>query len=150
MVWPDNGILCSSWRYICGPWFNIKMPPYQYKKFHFGDRADVSSSYLHNGISYTGKWTSLYWINPLVVSLHTINPQLKLKFHKTSFACNHFLIPSNHWIKFSAVNSIHSIMICAKLWIDQDMWVVHWSLGVDKKFHPTLSNGYTRPCWDYS
>ena len=82
--WPEAGTII-----VTGPY--LKMPPYQHKKFHFGDRADVRSSYLHNGISYTGKWTSLYWI-----SLHTINPPLKLKFHKTSFACNNFLIPSNH------------------------------------------------------
>ena len=45
-----------------GPWFNIKMPSYQYRKSHCGDKTVVRSSYLHNGISYTGKMSSLYWI----------------------------------------------------------------------------------------
>ena len=45
-----------------GPWFNIKMSSYQYKKSHYGDKTVVRSSYLHNGISYTGKLSSLYWI----------------------------------------------------------------------------------------
>ena len=45
-----------------GPWFNIKMSSYWYRKFHCGDKTVVRSSYLHNGISYTGKMTSLYWI----------------------------------------------------------------------------------------
>ena len=45
-----------------GPWFNIKMTSYQYRKFHCGDKTVIRSSYLHNGISYTGKTTSLYWI----------------------------------------------------------------------------------------
>ena len=45
-----------------GPWFNIKMPSYQYRKSHCGDKMVVRSSHLHNGISYTGKTTSLYWI----------------------------------------------------------------------------------------
>ena len=45
-----------------GPWFNIKMSSYQYRKSHCGDKTVVRSSYLHNGISYTGKTTSLYWI----------------------------------------------------------------------------------------
>ena len=37
----------------------------QYRKSHFGDKMVAKSSYLHNGISYTGKITSLYWIDPL-------------------------------------------------------------------------------------
>ena len=40
--------------------FNIKMPSYQYRKSHCGDKTVVRSSYLHNGISYTGKMTFLY------------------------------------------------------------------------------------------
>ena len=45
-----------------GPWFNIKMSPYRYRKSHCGDKTVIRSSYLHNGISYTGKMSSLYWI----------------------------------------------------------------------------------------
>ena len=45
-----------------GGWFNIKMPSYQYRKSHCGDKTILRPSYLHNGISYTGKMTSLYWI----------------------------------------------------------------------------------------
>ena len=44
---------------------NIKMPSYQYRKSHCGDKTVVRSSYLHNGISYTGKMASLYWIGAL-------------------------------------------------------------------------------------
>ena len=40
-----------------GPWFNIKLSSYQYRKSHCGDKTVVRSSYLHNGISYTGKMT---------------------------------------------------------------------------------------------
>ena len=59
-----------SFIYFCwmsnrpGPWFNIKMSSYQYRKSHCGDKTVVRSSYLHNGISYTGKMTSLYWFSP--------------------------------------------------------------------------------------
>ena len=42
--------------------FNIKMSSYRYRKSHYGDKTVVRSSYLHNGISYTGKTVSLYWI----------------------------------------------------------------------------------------
>ena len=41
-----------------GPRFNKN----RYGKSHCGDKTAVRSSYLHNGISYTGKMTSLYWI----------------------------------------------------------------------------------------
>ena len=51
-----------------GPWFKIKIPSYQYRKSHCGDKTVVRSSYLHNGISYTGKMTSLYWIRVQVIA----------------------------------------------------------------------------------
>ena len=52
-----------------GPWFNIKMSSYQNRKSHCGDKTILQPSYLHNGISYIGKMTSLYWISPLVLQL---------------------------------------------------------------------------------
>ena len=51
-----------------GPWSNIKMTSYQYRKFHCGDKTIWRPSYLHNGISDTGKTTSLYWIRALEYS----------------------------------------------------------------------------------
>ena len=47
-----------------GPWFNIKTSSIQYRKSHCGDVTVVRLSHLHNGISYTGKMSSLYWIGP--------------------------------------------------------------------------------------
>ena len=41
---------------------NIKMSSYQYRKSHCGDKTIWWPSYLYNGISYTGKIKSLYWI----------------------------------------------------------------------------------------
>ena len=49
-----------------GHQFNIKMTSYQYRKSHCGDKTILRPSHLHNGISYTGKMTSLYWIGDLV------------------------------------------------------------------------------------
>ena len=43
-------------------WFNIKMPSYQYRKSHCGDKTVRRPSYLHNGISYTGK-TNIFVLN---------------------------------------------------------------------------------------
>ena len=39
-----------------------KMLSYQDRKSHCGDKTILRPSYLHNGISYTGKMISLYWI----------------------------------------------------------------------------------------
>ena len=44
------------------------MSSYQYRKSHYGDKTILRPSYLHNGISYTGKMTSLYWIGTLMFS----------------------------------------------------------------------------------
>ena len=62
-----------------GPWFNIKMLSYQYRKSHCGDKTVVRSSYLHNGISYTGKMTSLYWIRAHVLFWHIRPAPWRLK-----------------------------------------------------------------------
>ena len=54
----------NTLRRVPGGWFNIKMTSYQYRKSHCGDKTILRPSYLHNGISYTGKMASLYWISP--------------------------------------------------------------------------------------
>ena len=48
---------------------SIKMQSHQYVKSHFGDRTILWLPYLHNGISYTGNMTSLYWIRALICCL---------------------------------------------------------------------------------
>ena len=50
-----------------GPWFNIKMSSYQYRKSHCGDKRMLRPSYLHNEISYTGKTACLHWIRPQIL-----------------------------------------------------------------------------------
>ena len=80
---------CFRWNHLClicwlskytGPWFNIKMTSYQYKKSHCGDKTILRPSYLHNGISYTGKTTSLYWIGAQMLIWRTFGlDQVKSK-----------------------------------------------------------------------
>ena len=80
MTWLRSFFLFT--RCVCvrspGPWFNIKMSSYLYRKSHCGDKTVVRSSYLHNGISYTGKMSSLYWSGALTASqsrlFHSLNP----------------------------------------------------------------------------
>ena len=83
MVLTDDSVLISLWLHRSDteqPWpcFNIKMASYQYtgktlyRKFHCGDNMVVRSSYLHNGNSYTGKMSFLYWDTPLEASFQTL------------------------------------------------------------------------------
>ena len=46
---------------------------YQYRKSHCGDKTILRPSYLHNGISYTGKTTSLHWIRAHVLFSRKLN-----------------------------------------------------------------------------
>ena len=48
------------------------MSSYQYRKSHCGDKTVLRSSYLHNGISYTGKMSSLYWIGAQVLAYNLV------------------------------------------------------------------------------
>ena len=59
----------QSWRSSrTGPWFSIKITSYRYRKSHCGDKTVIRSSYLYNGISFTGKTVSLYWIRAQITS----------------------------------------------------------------------------------
>ena len=60
------------WKMFCepGPRFNIKTSSYQYRKSHCGDKTILRPSYLHNGVSYNGNTTSLYWIRAMALTMH--------------------------------------------------------------------------------
>ena len=62
----DSSMLPKAFAPEAGGWFNIKTPSYQYRKSHCGDKTILRPSYLHNGISFTGKMASLYWIRAQV------------------------------------------------------------------------------------
>ena len=81
VIWRAKAQACKGkgtgvQRYWPGGWFSIKMSSYQYRKSHCGDKTILRPSYLHNGISYTGKMTSLYWIRALVEQCCTILSQV--------------------------------------------------------------------------
>ena len=73
-----------------GPWFNIMMSCYQYRKSHCWDKTIVRSSYFHNGIAYTGKMASLYWTNPLMLNEFFI--------HCTYYILGEFGDKNSSWI----------------------------------------------------
>ena len=67
--WPSTAWVYSEQETENGPraQFSIRMTSYQYMKSHCGDKTILRPAYLHNGISYTGKTTSLYWIGTQVI-----------------------------------------------------------------------------------
>ena len=64
-----------------GPWFNIKMSSYQYRKSHCWDKMVIRSSYLHSGIFFTGKLGFSYWIRARSskIMMKTITSQENLR-----------------------------------------------------------------------
>ena len=67
-------------RYRSGPWFNIKMPPYQYREHNYEDKMIVRLSYLNSGVLYTDKTISLYWTGALSIlsqwTVHTLSSRV--------------------------------------------------------------------------
>ena len=80
------------------------MSYYQYRKPHGGDKTILRPSYLHNGISYTGKTTSLYWFRAQVVSLVTRDEHWNM------------VLPINHncTLKYIPLN-MHTGLLCLAL-----------------------------------
>ena len=74
----DLTIRCiiRDWNEALGP----DSTSYQYKKSHCGDKTIWRPSYLHNGISCTGKMTSLYWIRALMTRRSYKSVILRLHF----------------------------------------------------------------------
>ena len=73
----------------------------QYRKSHCGDKTILRPSYLHNGISYTGKMSSLYWIRALVtyVSIVRISTPKRrcLRCKYSPWCCNSMINKIQHW-----------------------------------------------------
>ena len=69
-------IITLEQKWAAGGWFKIKMPSYHFRKSHCGDKTILWPSYLHNGISYIGKMTSLYWIRVQVSNISTLRRAL--------------------------------------------------------------------------
>ena len=122
-----------------GPWFNTKMSSYWYRKPHCGDKTVVRSSCLHNGISYTGKITSLYWISPLAITPRWTRPSTCKHINNQGPFYWHGLILILAWI---------SNNFSIKVWDEINypipnilQWLYRWSLRMEKHFHPKLNNG---------
>ena len=95
---PDNQINISI--SCSGGWFNKKNMSFcQYRKSHWGDKTVVRSSYLNNGISYTGKMTCLYWIRALALHLRRSSSAMILTMKYVCKLLSSFResLPSDCW-----------------------------------------------------
>ena len=72
-------VICTL-KSLAGVWLNVKMPSYQYRKSHYGNKTILRPSYFHNGFSYTSKMASWYWISAQVF----VTTQLLQWLHRTS------------------------------------------------------------------
>ena len=105
------------------------MSSYQYRKSHCGDETVWRSSFLHNGISYTGKMSSLYWIRVLVsisiyinfllyqlsTALHRLIPNTSLIFQVT---CNtRYQVPNHFFHNMIGNPTVNDIHLCYLLWM---------------------------------
>ena len=84
LYWQDS-IFILKWH--PGGWISIKMSPYQYRKFHCGDKTILRLFYLHNGIFYTDKITSLYWIRALGCKWSVDSSQMVSNTRLLNLAC---------------------------------------------------------------
>ena len=82
-----------------GAWFNIKIPSYQYRKSHCGDKTVVRSSYLHNGISYTGKMTDIFLLNKGPDVSNTCHCQLMLCSNESRSVLSQEILVANDFDK---------------------------------------------------
>ena len=141
-----------------GPWFNIKIS-YQYRKSYCGDK-NVIRSYLHTGISHSGKMASLHWITPSKFRI-----SCEIGCHRTSL----MLMIDQYWFRqwlgatimtWSCWSSPDAIFITLSL--EQNGWYTadaiskciffdensFWILFLNKihlKFYPNHVNGKIKP-----
>ena len=122
VYWHIMPILTHKHKGTPGPWFNIKMSSYQYRKSHCGDKTVVRSSYLHNGISYTDKMTSLYWIRALGTYQYRITRLFSIGTQSTlCYWCTGAKAPGHHVWNILPIDIKNSLSICEfknliKLW----------------------------------
>ena len=78
------------------------MLSYQYRESHCGDQTVLRLSYLHDGISFTGKMTSLYWIRALSFATINSSPLDKMAIISQTTDSNAFswMKKSVYWLEF--------------------------------------------------
>ena len=104
----------------------IKMSSYQYKESHCGDKTVVRSSYLHNGISYTGKMEYLYWINPqLVTSPSLLHMMVCTDSVSVTNVYERWAAPCDQQFTLSCVSKEHHINQLKDVCGLAPQWIIH-------------------------
>ena len=110
------------------------MSSYQYRKSHCGDKTILWPSYLHNGISYTGKMTSLYWIRALVATFSHVGGSF-YRHHSRAFEWSHLFnlgLGAACWAHF----------ICQhELWPSLSFLNSSWGIGGGKHYRKLSTEG---------
>ena len=115
-----------AWHSAVG-WFHLKTTSYQYRKSHCGDKTILWSSYLHNGISYTGKMTSLYWIGAQVTKL-VPEPMMGLVYWGTNVDLASMSQRLVNLFFFDGNNiCLYSVNV-----MKQTIWNVNWNFSFTK------------------
>ena len=109
-----------------GGWFNIKMPSYEYRKSHCGDKTILRPSYLHNGISCTGKTTSLYWIRAQISQQYMKQRARIWLLHDTITFKVFAVISSSYLIKWILFNFIYIDCNTALSILRAQLWRAIW------------------------
>ena len=133
-----SGMPCEASKPLCpgtitGPRFNIKMSSYQYRKSHCGDKTVVRSSYLHNGISYTGKMASLYWFSPQVPDV-TKYKTILVDIQGVVFMEGSAQNCSNSSHCSFALNHQYNVY----LWTDMSCWYIPWMKLSSTEYDPII------------
>ena len=107
------------------------MLSYQYRKSHCGDKTVVRSSNLHNGISYTGKTTSLYWIGPWLLKKVILVMLVLGIFMKLNYLCQMNVLVLKLWNCKSFIGHFYlpsmfdqfvQKVLCSLFWKIMNLW----------------------------
>ena len=135
-----------SFFWLCrlktGPWFNIKMSSCQFRKSHCEDKTILRSYYLHNGISYTGKMISLYWISPQVLVSHEEGFQLFMTVCTILVSRNDRKRKNTSWSydyrKTSSIKRTKYQNLNDSLLVLQWVCSIHWSQVLNVKYEDAV------------
>ena len=126
-----------------GGWFNIKMPSYQYRKSHCGDKTILRPSYLHNGTPYTGKMmTSLYWIRGLV--LFVARSSVAVVFTGMSLSSQRKVFNNR---QTTSIRHTHSQNLNFSRLVLQLFCPTQWSQALNREWSCSWSSANRRPRW---
>ena len=128
-----------------GGWINIKVPSYQYRDCHFGDKTILWSSYLHNGIPYPSEMKILFWIGAQLylakdVGVNNCSDHINIDCHLGHY----YLIEFHQHTQQATRLYSHDVHLARKLVINWIPKVLHGQVTLGN-----VSHTFTRCMWHY-